>query len=52
MSHNKFLYGENRFNLQEILKFRIQAKLFDEKVIGYIQKFLKKYLIWRAPSLR
>ena len=29
MSHNKFLYGENRFNLQEILKFRIQAKLFD-----------------------
>ena len=52
MSHNKFLYGENRFNLQEILKFRIQAKLFDEKVTGYIQKFLKKYLIWRAPSLR
>ena len=43
MSHNKFLYGENRFNPQEILKFRIQAKLFDEKVTGYIQKFLKKY---------
>ena len=45
MSHNKFLYGENRFNVQEILKFRIQAKFFDEKVTGYIQKFLKKYLI-------
>ena len=45
MSHNKFLYGENRFNLQEIFKFRIQVKLFNEKVTGHIQKFLKKYLI-------